>query len=197
MGTYILTYLLTQNHINSTVVSLIATLSLDLLFKRTEGLWNGRPGGSLDVAPFPFSNQNEVNPCSADDNQSDCENPDIHGEGGCVWTDDNRCVAPEGFKGHLVEGFKNSYKKKRRRKRETFKADNDDQVNEDYIDLGSSFLEAYKSLSPKAIEGMTTDTKTLIDTQNKLMDQLNSMGPLLKGGKKIMEQFKHYFDDEL
>ena len=70
-------------------------------------------------------------------------------------------------------------------------------MNESYIDLGSSFLEAYKSLTPKQIERMSSDTKSLMSHQKKLIETLDNLGPVIKGGKKIMEQFKHYFKDEI
>ena len=35
-------------------------------------------------------------------------------------------------------------------------------MNESYIDLGSSFLEAYQSLTPRQIERMSSDTKSLM-----------------------------------
>jgi len=75
--------------------------------------------------------------------------------------------------------------------------DNEEDLNEDYMDLGTTFMEAYKSLSPKQLEAMTNDTKELIGTQQKLIETLSNLGPAISGGKKIMEQFKHYFKDEL
>ena len=70
-------------------------------------------------------------------------------------------------------------------------------MNESYIDLGSSFLEAYQSLTPKQIERMSSDTRSLMGHQKKLIETLDNLGPVIKGGKKIMEQFKHYFKDEI
>ena len=73
----------------------------------------------------------------------------------------------------------------------------DDEVQEDYMDLGTTFMEAYKNLSPRQIEAMTKDTRELIGTQNKLIETLSNLGPAISSGKKVMEQFKHYFKDEL
>ena len=92
-----------------------------------------------------------------------------------------------------LEGFKGASKKKRR-KVEHF---DDDDVEESYIDLGTSFLEAYKSLTPQQIEKMSNDTRSLMSHQKQLIETLDNLGPVIKGGKKIMEQFKHYFKDEL
>ena len=99
-----------------------------------------------------------------------------------------------------VENFKGSSKRRKRRKRrkkrkvEHF---DDDDVEESYIDLGTSFLEAYKSLTPQQVEKMSNDTRSLMGHQKKLIETLDNLGPVIKGGKKIMEQFKHYFKDEI
>jgi len=93
-----------------------------------------------------------------------------------------------------LEGFKNKSRRKRK-KIETF--DDDDEVNESYIDLGSSFLEAYKSLTPKQLAKMSNDTKSLLGQQKQLIETLDNIGPVLKSGKHILEQFKHYFKDEI
>ena len=95
-----------------------------------------------------------------------------------------------------VENFKGSSKKRRRRKRKVEHFDDDD-VEESYIDLGTSFLEAYKSLTPQQVEKMSNDTRSLMGHQKKLIETLDNLGPVIKGGKKIMEQFKHYFKDEI
>ena len=119
----------------------------------------------------------------------------------CLWenSDDNadnhRCVSSP--LRNIVEPFKGKSKKKRRRRRRKVENFDDDEVNESYIDLGSSFLEAYKSLTPKQIERMSSDTKSLMGHQKKLIETLDNLGPVIKGGKKIMEQFKHYFKDEI
>jgi hypothetical protein len=66
---------------------------------------------------------------------------------------------------------------------------------ESHIDIGSTFMKAYKNLSPEAIDGLGKDTRDLIGTQQKLMSTLNTLGPTLKEGKKVLDTFKNYFDD--
>ena len=103
----------------------------------------------------------------------------------------------------VVEGFKSQSRKKRKQKRkkkrnnETFDNFDKDDYESSYVDLGSSFLDAYKSLTPKQIEKMSGDTRALMGHQKKLIETLDNLGPVIKGGKKIMEQFKHYFKDEI
>ncbi len=132
-------------------------------------------------------------------------------------------VAPYEKEYYYLEGFENNKRRKKRKskkrsKKKTNKSrekfenkmrkvkqdleafeqiDNEEDLNEDYMDLGTTFMEAYKSLSPKQLEAMTNDTKELIGTQQKLIETLSNLGPAISGGKKIMEQFKHYFKDEL
>ena len=69
-------------------------------------------------------------------------------------------------------------------------------ATEPYLDVGRSFLEAYKNLSPKQIEGLTFDTKELLTTQQKLIETLNNIGPTLKEGRQILDTFKDYFVNE-
>ena len=79
---------------------------------------------------------------------------------------------------------------------ESFTDDSGEGVTEPYLDVGRSFLEAYKNLSPKQIEGLTFDTKELLTTQQKLIETLNNIGPTLKEGKNILDTFKNYFVEE-
>lgn len=72
--------------------------------------------------------------------------------------------------------------------------EDDDYGKDNSIDLGTSFMEAYKSLSPGQVSAMTKDTKELIKTQKHLMSTLQNLGPLIKEGKGIMDSFKGYFD---
>lgn len=71
--------------------------------------------------------------------------------------------------------------------------DHEDDVDDNFIDMKSSFLETYKKLSPKQIKGLNKDTKNLMSTQKKLIETLNNMGPTLKQGKDILDTFKEYF----
>jgi hypothetical protein len=113
---------------------------------------------------------------------------------------------------HLTEGYsntgnikqqqkqKNSGKKKpvkqsKKKKNKKNKLKESFKHNENYIDVGTNFLKAYENLTPNQIEGMTKDTKNLIGTQKKLMSTLNNLGPTLKEGKKVLDTFKNYFNE--
>jgi len=158
VGAYSVLYLLTNNHINSLVSTLVIVLSLDLLLDRREG-WEGwEVFRSQPSGPFAFPSNTKVQ------------------------------------YGSTIESFKGKSKKK---KKMQVTSDDDDDVQEDYIDLGTSFMEAYKNLTPGQLNRMNNDTKELFKQQKNLIETLNNMGPLLKGGKQIMEKFQHYFKDEI
>lgn len=74
-----------------------------------------------------------------------------------------------------------------------FDDDDDNDVNENYVDIGSSFLEAYKTLKPQQIEAMTNDTKELLSTQKSLVQAMESLTPVVSEGKKMLETFKGFF----
>ena len=54
-----------------------------------------------------------------------------------------------------------------------FDDDDDNDVNANYVDIGSSFLEAYKTLKPQQIEAMTNDTKELFLLKRALFKRWN------------------------
>lgn len=62
-----------------------------------------------------------------------------------------------------------------------------------HLDVGTTFINAYKSLKPDQVAAMTKDTQELIDTQKQLMSTLNSLKPLMTDGKQIMDTFQNYF----
>lgn len=62
-----------------------------------------------------------------------------------------------------------------------------------HIDAGTTFLNAYKALSPNQITSMTKDTQDLMETQKQLMGTLSTITPLLNDGQKIMGQFQQFF----
>ena len=99
------------------------------------------------------------------------------------------------------EEFDNDNKKTKIRKKKRYKNRNqskneDGDENEDILDINQSFVQAYKKMSPKQLSGLTKETKDLINTQKKLMETLNTMGPALKEGKQILSTFKDYFGNE-
>ena len=87
-------------------------------------------------------------------------------------------------------------KKKLKSKKHDDSSDSDDDVKEDYLDIGSSFTNAYKNLSPDQLKGLNIDTQDLLKTQQQLIGTLNKMGPALVEGAKVMDTFKNFFDKE-
>jgi hypothetical protein len=68
--------------------------------------------------------------------------------------------------------------------------------DEPFIDVGKTFLEAYRSLSPKQIENMTSDTKELIDTQKALLQTIQSLAPIVTEGRQMLQSFQSTFGDQ-
>jgi hypothetical protein len=64
-----------------------------------------------------------------------------------------------------------------------------------FIDVGKTFLQAYKSLTPGQIETMSSDTKDLISTQKSLLETIKTLAPVVKEGKMMLDTFKDYFGD--
>jgi len=64
------------------------------------------------------------------------------------------------------------------------------------IDSKQSYLNMFKTMDEKEISTLNSDTKDLINTQKKLMETLETMGPALQQGKSILDTFKNYFGDE-
>lgn len=63
-----------------------------------------------------------------------------------------------------------------------------------HIDVGSSFLDAYKKLNPQQLSSMTKDTRELIETQKQLMTTLATLKPLITDGREMLKTFSDYFD---
>lgn len=62
-----------------------------------------------------------------------------------------------------------------------------------HLDAGTTFLNAYKTLKPDQIASMTKDTQDLMTTQKQLMSTLQTLKPLIKDGKDMMDMFQGYF----
>lgn len=62
-----------------------------------------------------------------------------------------------------------------------------------HLDAGTTMMNAYKALKPEQIANMTKDTQDLMNTQKQLMGTLNTLKPLIKDGKEMMEMFQSYF----
>ena len=74
-----------------------------------------------------------------------------------------------------------------------YKAPNEEDDKDFHLDAGTTFLNAYKSLKPDQVAAMTKDTQDLMQTQKQLMSTLNSLKPLIKDGKEMMNMFQSYF----
>lgn len=113
-----------------------------------------------------------------------------------------KTYSQEGFANKKKETKSKSTKKKSNiKKRKTSNLNNssddtDNFVGNNRVDIGSSFLEAYKNLDQKQIKTMTKDTKDLIKTQKTLMSTLEHLAPVVKEGKSIIDTFKGYFDNK-
>ena len=64
------------------------------------------------------------------------------------------------------------------------------------MDVGSTFMKAYKQLKPEQVQALTTDTQKLISVQKDLMANLNNLKPLVSDGKEIMKTFKSFFGSD-
>lgn len=62
-----------------------------------------------------------------------------------------------------------------------------------HIDAGSTLMKAMSALNSDQISSMTTDTKSLLETQQNLMGMLKSMQPILKDGRKLLDTFSGIF----
>ena len=62
-----------------------------------------------------------------------------------------------------------------------------------HIDAGSTLMKAMSALNSDQIASMTTDTKSLLETQQNLMGMLKSMQPILKDGRKLLDTFSGIF----
>lgn len=62
-----------------------------------------------------------------------------------------------------------------------------------HVDQGTTLMNAIGSLKPDQIQGMTDDTRKLLDTQKNLMGMLQTMKPMLNDGKQLMDTFQQMF----
>lgn len=65
-----------------------------------------------------------------------------------------------------------------------------------HLDAGSTLMKAMSSLQPDQINAMTMDTQALLKTQQNLMGMLQSMQPILKDGRKLLDTFGGIFGGE-
>jgi hypothetical protein len=50
-----------------------------------------------------------------------------------------------------------------------------------------------EAFNPEQMKAMTTDSKKLLETQKNLMEMLQSMQPVLKDGKQLLDTFSGMF----
>jgi hypothetical protein len=62
-----------------------------------------------------------------------------------------------------------------------------------HIDAASTLMNALNALKPEQVQSMTEDTRKLMETQKNLMGMMQTMQPLLKDGKNLLEQFGTMF----
>jgi general stress protein CsbA len=98
-----------------------------------------------------------------------------------------------------IERFEDKKETKEEEKKEETKVTSEDTVEPEKIEFDhkNSFLENYKSLTKDQVNGLNKDTQDLMQTQQKLIDTLNNMGPALKDGQKVLDTFKSYFGDDM
>ena len=170
-------YLVTKNVSNSLLIAIIFCLIWELtnIFKDR----NKNSNNVFENFSEPETSEEEVNE-EEEDNSKEKVSEDNND------TDDNEDDSENELK---------KKKKKKKKKKEDF--DEDEDETEPYIDVGRSFVEAYKGLSPNQIEGLSFDTKELLGTQQKLIETLNTIGPTLKEGKNILSTFKEYFSEDI
>lgn len=62
-----------------------------------------------------------------------------------------------------------------------------------HIDAGTTLMKAMSALNPDQINSMTSDTKSLLETQQNLMGMLKNMQPILQDGRKLLDSFSGIF----
>ncbi len=62
-----------------------------------------------------------------------------------------------------------------------------------FLDSGSTLLKSMEAFNPEQMKAMTTDSKKLLETQKNLMEMLQSMQPVLKDGKQLLDTFSGMF----
>lgn len=65
-----------------------------------------------------------------------------------------------------------------------------------HVDVGSTLMKAMGALQPDQIKSMTSDTQALLQTQQNLMGMLQSMQPILKDGRKLLDTFSGIFGND-
>jgi len=101
-----------------------------------------------------------------------------------------------------LERFENNTKienkdEKKDEKKDEVNIDDSIEPEKFEFDHKASFLENYKSLTKEQVNGLNKDTIDLMQTQEKLIETLKNMGPVLKDGKQVLDTFKSYFGDDM
>ena len=101
----------------------------------------------------------------------------------------------------MRENFEGKRTKKRQEEPEPEEPEDEDSEDQEKfkdakdarMDLGSTFLEAYKKLNPEQVSAMREDTRELMETQRELMNTLSTVGPAVQQGMDMIQSFKAYF----
>lgn len=179
-------YFLTKNIISSLVMAIVFCIIWEMIYPNKCSILEGMRNAKREqIEGFADSkkgkNSKKKESLKKDDKDQEDEEDDHDGEN---LPGDETKLMEGGYDAHEVN------------KTENFTDESGEGVTEPYMDVGRSFLEAYKNLSPKQIEGLTFDTKELLTTQQKLIETLNAVGPTLKEGKNILDTFKNYFGED-
>ena len=97
------------------------------------------------------------------------------------------------------------------RLRERFEDNSDDSTNnidkddsskndeepEAHMDIGQTLLKAYNKLDSGQIQGLQSDTKELMETQQQLIQTLASLGPQVQQGAELIKSFQGMFGGNL
>lgn len=102
----------------------------------------------------------------------------------------------------VIEEKESKKDSKKESKKETFKDNSGlfklgeipkDEKGGNYIDTGTTVMNAINALKPDQIKAMTADTKQLIETQKSLMGMLQTFQPMVSEGRQMMETFQEMF----
>lgn len=68
-------------------------------------------------------------------------------------------------------------------------------TDDPHVDIGTTILHAYRSLTPEQIGGMRRDTRELLTLQKELMGSLSEMKPAIEQGAELLKTFSTFFGD--
>lgn len=93
----------------------------------------------------------------------------------------------------LRERFEDSDEKEEKKESDEMTADEPSP----HMDMGQTLLKAYNGLKTDQIEGLQSDTKELMETQQQLIQTLASLGPQVQQGAELIKSFQGMFGGNL